>query len=1014
MMIVEHKLFQPGNIHTRRRAIRLQIEGAAGLTVSNAAIRQLRRGFRRVRPGALDCPAWRRLVNATAPVPAAGVVEVVALVLQRYCYWPIRFCAWREMPSKARDTAPGELERLGIALYETAAEAVGLAAGEAAISLVQAMLDGKQADELFELFGQQITLLQKRTGAETPASDALILAAVAVRRGIPWSVMHRSHYVRLGLGRNSHVVKGTESSNTASINRAMVRDKSMTHSILSKAGLPVARQLATTSDKKAAKFARDIGFPVVVKPRDGNMGKGVTVGVQDRTQLLAAFERAQKISPHVVIESLIEGEEYRLMVVNGTFAGAVHRQPAQITGDGVSTVTELVAKENLRPEREAWLRGSMSVLKQMQIDDDALALLSEQGLDPQSVPEKGDKVYLRRESNVSRGGEGFDASDRLHPANRELAERVARVVGLDVCGIDFISRDPSVPWQENGAAICEVNSRPGMAMHVHAMGDKGDRIPAAIIDMLFPEGRSGRMPVIALLGEADQTRGLRDQILAAATAAQVRLGLVIPYETEAPIEEPGVHLLHSVSALEWETEIDAALIETTPAQLIGDGLGLERLDLAVIAAPDDAGAERQMLAALDRIAGDRRIAIGDPAALAAATSAIGVTGGPQLATDAGRTDAPPAAPHAMPQDGAFNVLFLGDVGFGESYMHHPRMAGLQETLGKHGHGYSLANLHGILGASGLTIANLEVPLCARPDPGLQGHKKYLGWSDPEQTVAALKQAGIGAVTLANNHSLDCGKEGISETFARLQKAGIAAFGAGSDAETAGHPFIHRFRIGGAERALVVFAGFEYRRSYDRRFNWYAHGCRGGIGMISPELVAGHIRTLRDILPNPIFVAFPHWGTDYEEVTTKQRDTAAALVAAGVDLIVGHGAHIAQAAEVIDGCPVLFNIGNFVWNTPGRFNRRDVLPLGLAVSLSIQPDMRHGPSLRVYPIITDNDRTRFQNRPVTEEELAGARDLLCSGLQLPTRTGRDAAGWYVGIDLPSRAVTGSRRDPVAAE
>lgn len=210
MQIIESRLFQPGNIHTRRLALHVQIEGAADLEMPPAAIAELGKMLRRLQATISDCPAWRRLARAKAPVPMAGAIEVLAILTQRYALWPVKFCSWRETASANYVISPAELERQGIALYEVKSESVGLAAARVAIAMAQAMLDGAKARALYDLFIEELTSFMAATRRETPAADSLKIAKAAIARGIPWSVLHQSHYIQLGLGQYSHVLKGSE------------------------------------------------------------------------------------------------------------------------------------------------------------------------------------------------------------------------------------------------------------------------------------------------------------------------------------------------------------------------------------------------------------------------------------------------------------------------------------------------------------------------------------------------------------------------------------------------------------------------------------------------------------------------------------------------------------------------------------------------------------------------------------------------------------------------------------
>lgn len=1013
MNIVETSVFLPGNIHTRRRAIQLRIEGAADVTVPPEALRQLAQTMAKLRPQVTDFPAWRRVQGATGPVPVAAIVEVMAIVAQRYSYWPVKFCAWRESPATHSPDQAGQLERQGYAVYETGSEGPGRAAAAVALGVARAVLSGASSRDIHKDLRRGMRTYLRETEPETPSGDSLQIAGVAASRGIPWSVLHESTYLRLGWGAHSHVMRGSESTNTGSINRALARNKGMTNRILAQAGLPVAEQRQARDLNDAAKLAEEIGYPLVVKPRDGNMGKGVTVGVTDRAELELAVTRALKVSKRLVLERFIAGDEYRLLVINGEMVAAVFRRAAQVVGDGSLTVRDLVKRENQRPERDSLLRGRMAIMSELKLDRDAIDLLTKQGLTVDSVPGADQVVYLRRESNVSRGGEAIDVTSSLHPDNKAMAARAAAVIGLDVCGVDFITPDPSVPWHENGGTICEVNSRPGINMQIQLGGEIGQRIPLAVLSMLFPKGTPSRMPVVALLGLPEQTASLRKVVEELALAAGRKLA-VLPSGASDPTL-PSTLCLDSIEQLEWDTDIEVVLLEATPDSVLSQGLGVDRLDLAVIAMGDGSAGHDMASHVLRHLAGPRVAALDDPAALARIAQTLGLS-----VADMDQQVLDDPAPHALPVarkpvDGkTFTATFLGDIGFGESYMHRRRATDLQRILGTQGHGYSLVDLHGILGLGDLNIANLETPLSGRPDIGLQGRKKYLGWSDPDRTVAALQQAGIDAVCLANNHALDCGQTGLSETLTRLDRARITGFGAGPHAEAAGHPLIHRFTAGGIDRSLVVFPGFEFRGRYDSRYRWYAKSGRAGVAVISADQIARQIALLRDILPDPTFVAFPHWGTDYTQTNDRQVAYAGELAAAGIDLIIGHGAHVAQPFQMVDGCPVLFNLGNFVWNTPGRFGGTEAMPYGAAATLTFTRAQKAGPRLRIYPLVVDNMLTQFQNRPVTEAEFEAAADLIGGQMRRPPRRMRDDVGHYLDIPLRRRTRPAIVKQQMAAE
>lgn len=1000
MKILKTKALDAGNVYSRRPVMELMLAPHQDQLLAPAEIAQFLGVLPGLREDVTDFPGFARVAAAEAPVPAAALVEVVALMLQRYMNWPLRYCSWR----------PGRTSRENLAVFEIATRRVGLYAGRVAVELLTAHLDETDTD-LDGLFRERMRALVKRTGRETPSLDALSIARAAAARGIIWSSLPELTYVRLGSGRHAHTLIGSESTKTSSIARRLARRKSVTNAILDAAGLPVARQRQVRRVEDAQEAALELGFPVVIKPSDGKMGKGITVGVTDETGVAAAFERAQAVSRSVILEAFIPGEEYRLLVIDGRFVAAAHRRPARVCGDGVSTVSELVARENACPIRDAILPGRMVARLPIVIDAEATRILEEQGHSEGSVPGKDEIVFLRRESNVSRGGDCVDRTERVHPSIRSAAERAATALGIDVCGVDFICTDIGRPWRETGAAICEVNIRPGLCLHSHATEGQRHDVAAKVVQMLFPKGASSRMPIIAVPGGPEGKR-LQSRIEAAAARAGRKLGLLAGSADDRPLRKE-TQRLESAADLQWSDSIELAVVAYDPDTVARSGLGLERIDLAILPAATASRKMQRSAAALARAAGNRIATIDEPRALAAALEALGLPQ-PQRSKGPAYAAVKPK-PRAQAASESFTALLLGDIGFGEAYMHHPRASALQRLLSEHGHVHSFANLRPMLGAADVVVGNLEAPLAAAPDEGLRGRKKYLGWSDGERAVNALKEVGVHAVTLANNHALDGGTRGLMETLTRLRAAKISSFGAGPDIESAGRPLVARFRLGGVERSLVIFGGFEHRARYESRYRWYARQSQPGVCQISAETIRAAIQTLRTRLPRPIFIAYPHWGVDYTGTNDAQREAARDLVAAGVDLIIGHGTHTTQSVEMVNDRPVVYGIGNFVWNTPGRFGKLEAKPYGYAAAVHMRAagaDLEA--VVRLYPILTDNRLTDFQNRPLGEAEFEATAADLTGDWSLRPRMGRDGAGCHFEFDLPLHALTrAAPRSAIAA-
>jgi cyanophycin synthetase len=523
-------------------------------------------------------------------------------------------------------------------------------------------------------------------------------------------------------------------------------------------------------------------------------------------------------------------------------------------------------------------------------------------------------------------------------------------------------------------------------------------VAADVVRMLYPAGSRAKVPVVAVLENAE-TVGMLDALVAAAVDAGRRPGVVCGSRSGAGEGGREVRLA-SASAVAWDDRIDMAVISVPGATVQRRGLGLERVDLAILPGSE---ASSKAGAALARVARGR-VALADaPETLGAALEVLGLPRHGAVPLESGTAPAAPLEPRRPVRADRFSVLLVGDIGFGESYLEHPRAAALRAMLETHGRDRCFAQLGGLLGSADMVIGNLEAPLSRQLDASLGDHKKYLSWSDPEASALALREAGVQAVGLANNHMLDCGTAGLAETLSALDRRGIASFGAGNDLASAERPLIVPFTVGSVERSLVVFAGFEHRRRYERQFRWYARRSSPGVCELSPRRIATEIARLRDQLPAPTFLAYPHWGTDYAEVTNAQRSYAAALVDAGVELVIGHGAHVAQAVETVGGRPVIYGLGNFVWNTPGRFEKQKAKPLGLAAALEFAAG---GPSrLRLYPLLTDNGITGFKTRLVTDQEFADAARGIRIECKPRPRRGTDGVGPHLEIDLtpPRQAV-----------
>lgn len=334
-------------------------------------------------------------------------------------------------------------------------------------------------------------LLSVQSGGLLP--NTLRFALAARQRGIPVTVT--MGMLRLGWGINAVRMDSSFTGRTSNLATRIARHKNQTSLLLHEGRVPVPPTGLVPDWPGARKLAERLGWPLVVKPSNQDQGVGVVPGIRDEEALRRAFEVAAKLSPGaVIVEKHIEGADHRMLVVGGKLLMATRRIPGGVTGDGASTVAQLVERVNTDPRRGTSKRNLLIALA---LDDEALECLAEQGLTAASVPEAGRSVCLRRTANISTGGTSVDVTAQVHPDNRIVAERAARLIGLDIAGVDFLCPDISRSWREVGGAVCEVNAQPGF--RAHWLGDPGRDINGEVIDWLFRD-KLARIPTAAITG----------------------------------------------------------------------------------------------------------------------------------------------------------------------------------------------------------------------------------------------------------------------------------------------------------------------------------------------------------------------------------------------------------------------------------------------------------------------------------------------------------------------------------
>ena len=395
-------------------------------------------------------------------------------------------------------------------IYEYAQKEEGIEAGELAMRLLCSLLPEAIRPERSVPEGwewatardEYIRYAQRR--ALGPSTMSLVRAAED--RDIPWMRMNEQSLVQLGHGKYQQRIQATVTGKTSHIAVELAGDKEETNKILASLGLPVPRQELAQSEEAALRAARRLGFPVVTKPYNGNHGRGISIRLTTDEEVRAGYLAAKEHSRTVIVETFVEGDDHRLLVVNGELVAATRRTPGHVVGDGVHTVRELVDEVNRDPRRGV---GHEKVLTRLSLDAQADLMLSRQGFTADSIPPERQIVPLRSTANLSTGGTATDVTDIIHPDNRDMATRAIRAIGLDVGGVDFLSPDITESYRSVGGAICEVNAAPGFRMHVHPSEGTPRDAAGPVIDMLFPHGTPSRVPVAGLTGTNGKTTTAR-------------------------------------------------------------------------------------------------------------------------------------------------------------------------------------------------------------------------------------------------------------------------------------------------------------------------------------------------------------------------------------------------------------------------------------------------------------------------------------------------------------------------
>lgn len=499
-------------------------------------------------------------------VSMAHALEFAALGLQAQAGCPVTF----SRTAQAVDTG----------IYQVVVEYTEEDVGRMAFDLAEQLCNAALNDEPFDLdsaLGQLRELDEDiRLG---PSTGAIVSAAVA--RGIPYRRLTQGSLVQFGWGSKQKRIQAAETSFTSAIAESIAQDKELTKMLLDAAGVAVPKGRPVEDEDDAWAAAREIGFPVVVKPRDGNQGKGISVNLTSEEQVRHAYRVAIEFRDDILVEKYLPGHDYRLLVIGDKLIAAARRDPPLVIGDGVHNVRQLVDQVNRDPRRSD---GHATSLTKIRFDDVAIARLALQGYTADSVPPRGARVILRNNANLSTGGTATDVTDDVHPELAASAIAAAQTVGLDICGIDIVCDTMLKPLEEQSGGVVEVNAAPGLRMHLDPSFGKGRAVGEAIVNMMFAPGEDARIPVVAITGTNGKTTTSR-LIGRIFESKGLRVGMTSTdgiYIQGKRTDDGDCSGPKSARNVLLHPDVDAAVFETARGGVLREGLGFDMCDVAVV------------------------------------------------------------------------------------------------------------------------------------------------------------------------------------------------------------------------------------------------------------------------------------------------------------------------------------------------------------------------------------------------------------------------------------------------